>query len=308
MLITAETATGRQLHYGEFYQLRPVDTAPGPLPRVAVVGNCQAESLRILLESSGAVRSFRIPPVHEWTASDLPFVHAAVQHTDVLITQPVRADYRGLPIGSAQLRSLLSAAARVVFYPVLRFDALNPYLAIIRSPEDPGRNPPVVPYHDLRILARAAGLRDRGRTSPHVWSDIVEDAAAQLRLREERFDAVPMSDVLRTIPVWHTLNHPDNATLTELARRVLSTLGLTAQPRPPRDREMLGHLRAPIHPEAAAGLGCAVGRPQWTESGAAIDQATIDAAQLEFYRAHPEVVLAGLERHARRLEQLGLLP
>ncbi|WIM72019.1 hypothetical protein QP028_11485 [Corynebacterium suedekumii] len=52
---------GRRQHYGDFYgaDYRRRDES---LPFVTVMGNCQAESLRILLDSSGAVESFPHSP------------------------------------------------------------------------------------------------------------------------------------------------------------------------------------------------------------------------------------------------------
>lgn len=132
-----------------------------------VVGNCQAEATRLLLASSGAVRSFRVPPVHEWTAEDLARAQELLRRTDVLVTQPVRDDYRGLACGTGQLAQWLPATGRTVVYPVLRFDGLMPYQAIVRSPSDPSLNPPLVPYHDLRVLAAAERIAaDDGSTIP----------------------------------------------------------------------------------------------------------------------------------------------
>ena len=44
---------------------------------------------------------------------------------------------------------------------------------------------------------------------------------------------------------------------------------------------------------------------EWLRDGAAIDR-DIAAAQLEFYREYPDVVPAGLQRHADRLRVLGV--
>lgn len=308
MVQEVESPTPRHWHYGRFYGL---DAAPaggsggGVGPRVAVVGNCQAESLRILLDSTGALTSFRIPPIHEWEPTDLPFVRVALAETDILVMQQVRENYRDLPVGTAQLSALLPPGARVVRFPVLRFDALNPYLAIIRPPSDPGLNPPIVPYHDLRILARAAGLSVPA-PDPAAFRACAAANVAELQRREQRDNLVPMSDYLASHPVWHTLNHPDNATLAELARRVLAALDLQGTVRPPEDREMLGRLQSPILPGAAEALGVAARRPNWLQDGAVLPQEHIEAAHLDFYRTHSDAVDAGLRRHATRLQTLGI--
>lgn len=305
MVTNLREVTPRHHHYGTFYQLESLPEPDAGVPRVAVIGNCQAESLRILLDSTGAISSFRIPPIHEWEEEDLPFVRAALTRTDVLLMQQVRDDYRGLPVGTAQLARLLPAHARVLRFPVLRFDALNPYLAIIRPPSDPGLTPPLVPYHDLRILARVAGLSQPHAVPAEAYVECARVNVAELARREERDGIVVMSDYLETNPVWHTLNHPDNATLAELARRVLRSLEVTGEVKPPADREMLGRLQSPILPAAAAALGVSDRRPEWLQDGKHITQSDIDAAHLDFYATYPEAVTAGLRRHAARLTTLG---
>ncbi|MDO5669998.1 MAG: WcbI family polysaccharide biosynthesis putative acetyltransferase [Corynebacterium sp.] len=294
----------RRRHYGDFYQLNPTPRSPH-LPFVMVMGNCQAESLRILLASSGAVDSFRIPPVHEFTAEDIALLRPVLARADVLITQPIRDNYRDLPLGTSQLAALLPAAARQILYPVLRWDGLMPFHAIIRDPDDPSRNPPVVPYHDLRLVAAAA--RGLNRPAQPVDPDFRAAAAASiahLRAREQYHDTVRVSEHLQTYPVWHTINHPSNETLAFMAQRVLDEI-TPGSVHPPTDREMLGGLQAPIDTAAAQALGVDItGRDEWSAAGVPI--AGIAQAQLAFYRENPQVVEAGLHRHAERLNILGL--
>lgn len=271
---------------------------------LVVVGNCQAESTRKLLMSTGHFTGERIAPVHELEAADMGWFLDLVARADVLVTQPIRDNYRGLPVGTRQLRT----SARRVVVPVLRFDGLMPYQAIIRDPVDPALNPPVVPYHDLRTLAAAAGYAPAAPPPPDALRRAAAMSVEQMRVRERAHGAVVVSDYLETNPVWHTVNHPDNATLAFMASRVLEELGLSDAPTAP-DYEMLGGLDAPIDAAAADALGVSVsGRDEWRERGAgAIDADEIRAAQLEFYRERPALVAHGLQRHAERLANLGLV-
>lgn len=307
--MTSPPDLARRRHYGSFYQISPAPDA-SQRPFVTVLGNCQAESLRILLGSSGLVDSFRIPPVHEFTAEDVDLLRDVLARTDVLVTQPVRADYRGLPVGTAQLMELLPTGARTVSYPVLRWDGLMPYLAVVRDPTDPSRNPPVVPYHDLRILVAASRGLDRPLEpgpSAAALRAAAELSIGQLRSREERHGTVVISDVLATSPRWHTINHPDNATLAVLAQRVLDEIMPGGTVTAPTDRELLGGLSAPLDPGAADALGVDVtDREFWRTGGTPLDHAELVSRQLEFYRRHPGLVEAGLRRHAERIELLGL--
>ncbi|MDY5784723.1 WcbI family polysaccharide biosynthesis putative acetyltransferase [Corynebacterium sp.] len=279
---------------------------------LTVVGNCQAESTRRLLMTTGLFESERITPVHELTRDDMGWFSDLISRTDVLITQPIRANYRGLPVGSAQLRELLPATARHVLVPVLRFDGLMPYQAIIRDPADPSLNPPVVPYHDLRILTAVAQNVDapvESHPSPAALRRAAAMSVEQMRIRERHHGTVVVSDHLETHPVWHTVNHPDNATLAELARAVLAELGVTGEVTLP-DYEMLGELDAPIDTAAADALGVHIsGRDQWRKRReGTINQDEIAQSQMEFYRRRPALVRHGLERHAERIANLGLMP
>ena len=229
----------RDRHYGVFYGVAPLpgdadssgDAGAGDaVPRVVVVGNCQAESLRIVLESSGDIQSFRVPPIHEWETRDMPFVEFAMQWANVLVTQPVRNDYRGLPCGTEQLSSLMrtdGSPTHVLRYPVLRFSALNPRWAIVRSPLDSSLSPPVVPYHDLHLIAQLAGLQ---QVNEPDYQGIVEANVQLMAAREGAHGTVGMSTYLRELPEWHTLNHPNNATLAELGTRVMQA-SANANPR-----------------------------------------------------------------------------
>ncbi|SDL89185.1 hypothetical protein SAMN04488535_1146 [Corynebacterium mycetoides] len=284
------------------------------MPTLTVVGNCQAESTRKLLMSSGAFDSERITPVHELTEADMGWFGSLLARTDVLVTQPIRDNYRGLPVGTSQMLAQLPPGAAHVVVPVLRFDGLMPYQAIIRDPDDPSLNPPVVPYHDLRTLAAAARGLDApvdAAPSPDALRRAAAMSVDQIRSREQRHGTVVVSDYLETAPVWHTVNHPDNATLVVMAQRILQALGLSGEVSP-GDYEMLGELDAPIESDAAAALGVGgqagvAGRTQWTHrTGGVIPRAEIERAQLEFYRQRPALVAHGLGRHAERLDTLGL--
>jgi Polysaccharide biosynthesis enzyme WcbI len=295
--VTATQDSGRRAHYGGFYGPPPA----GPL--ALVHGNCQAEALRVLLGPD----FLRMPPVHELTAGDLPHLHGLLARCSTLLSQPVRDGYRDLPLGTAELAARLPPGARVLRWPVIRHTGLHPYSAIVRHRRDMSVVPPVVPYHDLRTLAAASGrppgdppdaraLREVGRLS-------VEELA-----RRERDTDIGVSDLLIGFgaAAAHTLNHPGNAVLIALARRVQEALGTPATASEP-GRELLGGIRAPITTPVVEALGLGVApRPHWTVDGEPVADDDVRAAQLRWYDTHPQWVAAGLARHAPRMELLGL--
>lgn len=296
----------RRRHYSEFY-----DGPPGTGPVTVVVGNCQAESLRVLLAGSAdrSAPAVRIPPVHELTAADLPPLRRLLARTAVLLSQPVRDDYRDLPLGTRQLAAALPRGARVLRWPVVRHTGLHPYSAIVRHPSDMGAVPPVVAYHDLRTLAVAAGATGVPRHGPGELREVARASVAELARRESRDCDVGVSDVLDGLGVGaaHTLNHPGNAVLIALARRVQGALGRVADAGDP-GRELLGGVRAPLEPAvlAALGLDARSARAGWLVDGKTVPDETVRTAQLDWYAGHPQWMDAGLRRHADRLELLGL--
>ncbi|MCY7344498.1 MAG: hypothetical protein LH603_22335 [Pseudonocardia sp.] len=303
---------GRRAHYGDFYgqadRGRPADSSDGRA--VAVVhGNCQAESLRVLLAGSPtfAYRTVRIPPVHELTGDDLAALHELLGRAALLVSQPVRDDYRDLPLGTRQLAAGLAPGTPVLRWPVVRYDGLYPYSAIVRHPSDPSAVPAVVPYHDLRTLAVAAGLPRAATAEPEVLRAAAAASVAELARREHDTD-VGVSDLLLGLgdEAAHTLNHPGNPVLVALARRVQTALRMPADAADP-GRVLLGGVRAPLEESVVSALRLtAAPRAHWLVDGRTVADRDVVAAQLRWYADHPQWIEAGLSRHAPRMALLGV--
>ena len=303
---------GRSRHYRDFYA--PADAQDAPL--WLVVGNCQAEAVRRVLDNvpGRPYRTARIPPVHELTADDLPFLDALLAQTAVLVSQPIRADYRDLRLGTAQLVERLAPRAVCVRWPVIRYAGPYPFQAIVRRPADRSLNPPVVPYHDLRTVAAARA--GRARTDPwdvEVSADQIRAVAAysrdELARRESRDCDVGISDLLTGLGAGaaHTINHPGNALLEALAQRILDRLGVPLAV-PAVDTVLLSSVTAPLESRVLEALGLGgTARPNWCSDGAVISPQTVHAAQLSWYRSNPDFVELAVERHGIVMEMLGLL-
>lgn len=303
---------GRREHYGVFYGLHEVPSSDRPL--LVVLGNCQAEALRIALSSTEPeplIDSVRVPPVHELSADDVPHLQRLLSRVDVLVTQPVREDYHDLPLGTTQVTAQLPAQARLVRIPVIFYSGLYPYQVLARA-EGVG-DPPVAPYHDLRTLAATVGLTGGPgslslRQRLEAYRRIASDSVQELADRERRDDTVAISDMLTRAgadAVW-TINHPGNELLLTLARRVRGHLGLPGEQIDP-GRVLLSSVMTPLSPEVveALGLADATSREHWVLGGEQTVDRTVREAQQQWYAEHPQVVEAGLERHRDRLALLG---
>lgn len=300
-------ADGRTRHYGHFYGLDPVRIDS---PLWLVHGNCQAEALRVLLAGSGEIVTVRIPPVHELTAEDVPHLDALLTRTQVLLSQPVRAGYRDLPLGTDDVSARLPVGARVLRWPVTRYAGLHPYQVIVRNARDRSSSPPMVPYHDLRTVAVALG-------GPDAWAHeadaaavraVAEASVAELARREQAQCDVGVADVFAppAVDLAHTINHVGNRVLAALAARLQEAGGITAAVADP-GRDLLGGIRAPLQAHVLDALGLdAAPREHWTTGDGELDPDDVHAAQLAAYRADPGWTDAAVARHGERMELLGL--
>ncbi len=283
----------RRRHYAEFYGLEALPEEFG-----VVLGNCQAESLRIVMDAPGR-RFVRVPPVHEMTAEDAERLHALVAEAHSVVTQPIRDDYRDLPLGTAQVAAATNA--RVLTVPPVRFGGLHPFQAAIRVP-GVDEDPPLVAYHDVRTLAAAAGLSVVPALSPESVRTVGRTSIDVLRDRETRAD-VPVSDLFDTVTADHarTVNHPGNAIWLPLGARILEALGASGAVTDP-GRPLLAAVRAPLEPEVVEAWSLPdAPRAHWLVNGEDIDDAEIRAAHLAWYAAHPAFVAAAVERLASLL-------
>lgn len=306
---------GRTWHYRDFYRPPGAASPATSEPLWLVVGNCQAEALRLVLDAvpQRPYRTARIPPVHELELSDLRHLDELLGETAVLVCQPVRSDYRGLPVGTAQLAERLPPGAKVVRWPVIRYAGLYPFQAIVRHPADRSVTPPPVPYHDLRTIVAAHD----GRAAEDVWDvevtadqirAVAEDSREQLAQRERANTDVGVSDVMMRhgADAAHTINHPGNGVLTELAQRILRHQNVTLDVRPPT-RTLLGSIRAPLDPRVLTALGIdAPARANWEAGQDTWTPDQVHAIQLRWYRDNPDYIELAFQRHARTLDLLGL--
>lgn len=302
---------GRTRHYGKFYGIDDT-TSHDDRPTLVVWGNCQAEALRVVLDGSPDLpyRTVRVPPVHELTEADLPHVERLLARVGVLVAQPVRSGYRGLPIGTSDIAAA-APRARTIVWPVIRYAGLYPFQVIVRHPSDPSAVPASVPYHDLRtVLAARDGL---ARTwDPDVSADRFVAAAQwsidELARRERRDTDIAVSDILLAAgaDAAHTVNHPGNQVLMTLGGRVLDALGAAAPSEP--GRELLGGVRAPLEQRVLDALQIegAAERSTWSVDGLERSQDEVRARQLDWYADHPQFIDAAITRYAPLLDILGM--
>jgi len=301
------TADARRRHYAGFYEADP-QTDDGR-PVLLVHGNCQAEALRVVLQAStDELATVRVPPVHELTRDDLPALERLLARASVVVSQPVRDDWRGLPVGTTQVAAR-AAGARLVRIPVVRHTGLHPWTVLVRTPWM--GDPPLVPYHDLRTILHAhrGGTRPAGHRRPAGFREVADDSLRELRRREDLRATLRASDLVEAAGAAATLtaNHPGNAVLVPLAGRILQACGLDVPARDP-GRVLLASVRAPIREDVldALGLDRRAARSTWETAGRSVTEDEVADAQLGWYADRRPVVDAALERFAPAIRALGL--
>jgi hypothetical protein len=293
---------GRARHYGQFYGLDPLPEPDRPL--LVVHGNCQAESVRQLLQQAPGApwASVRIPPVHELAADEVPLLQRLLQRASVVLTQPIADGYRGMPVGATEVREL-APGARTVVWPVVFYAGLHPWQLVHHDAEF--GDPPLVPYHDARTVVRAAG--SELPTRPDAAARVSSWSIDELRRREQAAGAVPASDLVLEAgaAAMRTVNHPANAVLVALARRLQEVVDLPPTAVDP-GRRLLDVLHAPVSADvlAALGLDPAAARADWLVSGEVVPAAEVERAQLAWLVERPRLVADIVSRHRTQLDLL----
>ncbi|OZD33322.1 peptide ABC transporter ATPase [Rhodococcus sp. 06-1477-1B] len=288
-----DAVIARRSHYAEFF-----GEAPAPAGYGVVVGNCQAESLRLVVASE-KLPAVRIPAVHELDADDAVRLHALLAGAAFLVSQPIRDDYRGLPLGTAQLRASLPAAARVVLVPAIRFAGLHPFQSVLRLPAFP-EDPPLVAYHDVRTVAEAAGLSVPSRLPASIVHAIADASLTELRRREDLGLDVAASDLFSPVvdDLARTVNHPGNALFLPLGERIVAALGSPGSAVDP-GRPILASVRAPLESWVVDAWNLdAAPRPDWIIGGETVAADTVREAHLSYYAERPALLAAVVERLA----------
>ncbi len=282
---------------------------------VVVWGNCQAAPIASLLEEPVARRGWKVltlPPVFEIDEAGLAGVQKHLASAVLLVTQPIRDEYRIPGCGSTQLAALLPDDGRTITIPVIYDSSAFPYQVNAHRGDGARVDAPVTDYHDLRTLVAA----ERGLSVEQAvaWWPEPDDAMvrenatrsqAELRRRESDLD-VTISDQLSE-PVMWTLSHPRNTVLAEVAVRILELLDLDTGVTVP-SREFVGARRAPIEPAVARALGWpnSAIRPDWIVEHRPVDLPTLLASQLPWYAERPDIAADARVRFADRLALLGL--
>ncbi len=285
-------------------------------------GNCQAHPLYLLLRATPAFTTaftpLSAPPAHGMTVRQAHALHQALGNAGVLISHAVKDGYRDMGIGINELAAHLPTSAQLVCTPAVHYDGVFPFQVYIRT-GDARESAPVTDYHDLRALHCAAKgwsndnarewLRDY-EVDPAVLRSISAESVAEMERREHDLSlSFPISHRLTAPDIhdrgFHTINHPTNLLLAEIAQGICRELGIVTQVTTPMT-ELLGHVRTPIEPQVSDALALTSSSSAWVIGDERVPREDVICAHLDAYRHDPSFIAIGLEQHAERMDALEL--
>jgi len=294
-------------------------------PLCLVYGNCQAEPIRALLASSpefaNRYEALPMPAVHEIPPSRLPALQTIIRASSLIIAQPIKDDYRGLPIGTNQIAALAPRDCIVLRFQAMHYDALYPFQFNVLGDDRLGISAPLTAYHDLRTLSAAArGFSTNSamhwlshlRPSQHALRTVADHAGALIRTRDSTTDIRLFDSIVARPgagpPSFFTVNHPSRLVLQRIADSIHEILGLTAATNEVDGRQPLGQYRTPIEQCVIDALGLSLEPTHdWVIDGRRVSTAHIVRRHLAWYRRRPDVVRAALDAHADRIATFGLV-
>ena len=300
--------------------------------RVHFHGNCQMNALSMMLREAAPHWDVSNCIVHEVDpANEQARVLADLRAADIVVAQPVAADYRGVDwLATGFTLSEARPGAGIVTMPSLYFGGLAPEYVPFRVEQPPSGYPFSDYQHavaaDMVLAGFAPDQIVARATDPDLFDrdtalGIIAQSLADLRMREDvhRTD-VRASDIIdelcRAVPVMHTLNHPRRIVLARLLNRLLAHLGEA-----PRAGESgccyLNHWSFPTMPAIARHLdGAARAAPDDVViDGQPMTLATYCRAMSEGYAQLPPALLAriahephgrGFPTYLRRCDPTGL--
>jgi hypothetical protein len=286
--------------------------------KIMVVGNCQAYPLLLGMQQNLTQADIHFcPSVHLATADEVANLHRELVDTDVLVMHRVQPGYRNnIGLDSPFLRSLLPEDSRSFVLPNLHYEGYFPWTTYAHDPD--GRLPaleaesPLGPYHDFLAMAAAQeGLDHSDLMDYHCTSRIADlllnahdQSLNELSSREPDCD-VEISDWIaanfRNIPLAHTINHPTQATLDQLFRRLLAKIDCPHRLRSELfdSTEYLGDLSIPIHPWVRQALGLGPWACQWGQRRKQPFTIEVQLSEsIDFYRRHSWMASAN-ENHPK---------
>jgi Polysaccharide biosynthesis enzyme WcbI len=204
--------------------------------KVCILGNCQAQHLEAMLATSSPdVQVTRLEPVFMMNEAHHGPVYEALAAADIVFAQRISDEFKMDWLSSAEIRK--SFGGKVVVWPNIYFDGYFPGVSYVYHGGWGKLLSPLVEYHFTQVMAahraghsiEAAIDAFAGEGLLATTPDPFGQSLAQLRAREADTDVI-ISDFIAEQAtqqrLFYTPNHPMNALLGEMLRRMAAKTGL----------------------------------------------------------------------------------
>jgi hypothetical protein len=228
-----------------------------------VYGNCQIEPLKFLLLKSKKFSDYftyssGIKPVHLLRPEDTTQVITVLKNIDCFIYQKVGLAYGDF--STDPLMGYLKDSCHRICVPNSFFRGYNPETIYFKV--NGKKISGFCDYHDANVLRewiRGASLEkmERMLRNPDYYSKSfisqnAEESLNELEKRESECD-ITISDFIKSNwidqKLFHTINHPSNNLLIEMANRILKIIGIPKLDKTELDikKELIGGTVLPIY-------------------------------------------------------------
>lgn len=235
-----------------------------------VVANCQVRALEAALalsENFGSYFDFvQLPPVHVIKADAVERLHDTLPSAGLLLAQFVSETYRNnIGLGLQTLKGIMPSSGVSISWPSIYWSGYNPELFYFKD-EKGASFTEAFDYHHRVIF----GAYIQGRSADDVannllsadefsaTSEIAIRGLDELAKRESALDikvAPFIRENYRTERLFWTFNHPTQSVILDVARQVLSTLGIRDDLPKKAPKEILNSTVYPILPSVKSALG-----------------------------------------------------
>lgn len=203
-------------------------------PRIAFIGNCQAQTLTSLSITLGLpVDPIILPPVFEAALFDDSSVRQAIEGCDYVFNQLVSDTFAVDFVRPGEMKT--SFGDRAFSWPNIYFDGYFPTISYMYAADGSKITGPLSDYHFKSIFASWA----EGREPEDAWAELnegrasglssnpVEDSFTRLIARERQTE-LGISDYLisrfRYQSLFYSMNHPSNDVIVEMLRRMMAAI------------------------------------------------------------------------------------
>jgi hypothetical protein len=223
---------------------------------ILITGNCQSRPIFHFIQrfvtNDQSINVEKWPELHLIQSSEVESLLSRLDTYDLVLCMPVADNYRGMPLGTSQIKSRMRESARLIVYPNLCLYSYFPTFGYIKGQDGMhitaghsrlsgfsvfGDYHDHAAFHSWHLgMSPAEYLDATTHASTEIRSRILEiheNSLAELVSRhvDTEFSAIrTISELCLSQRTFHSFNHPVNFLLEGVARESLALSGIPHSP------------------------------------------------------------------------------